>query len=131
MKKIILLLFILTLTKLSFSQVEKYRSIRFSMIDFTKENSVWSEWLDDFTLITFDLEKERFVIYNDEKEIYDVVRLEKETKDKGMTTMEYLCVDEQGLECYINLIIKDSESEFEIEVIYANVGMTYRCNLVE
>ena len=128
MKKKIFVLIILFLTSSTFAQVLKYKTKQFAHRNLiNNEWSEWSEWEDVKIMLTLDGEKERFTIYSNEIQIYDVAKVEEQTIDKdGNEIYNFFCLTEDGSKCRIkHLFPKSPEHNMQLYIQFKDSEIVY------
>lgn len=101
------IIFFLTISAFSHSQVTKLRSTSYS-VKLLNDNGEWDDWSDDVeanVLIIFDGNKDRFTVYSSTTQVFDIAEyLPKSENEKGNTVRKYFCIDKDGDECLLRYI---------------------------
>lgn len=130
MKKIFLTTIFFMVFFSAFSQVIKCKakSVAFKEKDeYTGNWSEWSNWQDTNMLIVIDFSIDRIKIFSNEDQIYDIIQ-EKGTRtdSDGDETLEWLCVNEDGLKCGVRLVKLNSQGgTSHMYVDFANFMVVY------
>ncbi len=130
MKKILLTTILLLVFSSAFSQVIKCKaySIAFKeKNEYTGNWSEWSNWEDVDILIVIDANNDRIKIFSKEDQIYDIIQYKGEHTDSdGDDTIEWLCVNEDGLKCGVRLVKLNSKGgTSQIYVDFADFMFVY------
>jgi hypothetical protein len=112
----------LLITNISLSQIVKFKATSLAFKDkneITQEWSDWSDWEEVDVLMLFDIEKDRIKIFSKEEQVYDIIQNKGSSTDSdGDETLEWLCVNEDGLKCgvrLVNLISQDGNRQIYID----------------
>jgi len=118
-----------------FSQISKFRGYEFA-ITTTDDSGSWADWSDfeeTNVLIVMDNNISRITVYSEEKQVYDITATEEETEDgtvddSGDQSWTFICVDQDGLECRVKMMIRYSleDSRTELYVIYDDISWVYK-----
>lgn len=83
----------------------------------------WSEWKEANILIVIDGQQERITIYTETIQTFDIIEDEGESlSDKGDPTMNFYCVDENGIKCRIRIVKRTTLTQ-----IYADYNNLILC----
>jgi hypothetical protein len=113
-KKIYFAFLFILVTNSSFGQLTKFKSSSYTS-KFKNENtgnwSKWSELEKTEVLITIDITNERIKIFSKKEQVYDIIKYyDKQTDSDGDETMQFQCVNEDGLKCYVRFVILNSQN---------------------
>ena len=136
MKKIITLALILFISiSTSFSQnsdIRKFKTTGLASKFLNENNNTWTDWSrwDDVSILgVFDLEKERITIYSKDVQVYDFAKYEGKTTNKdGDEILEWLCINEDGLKCHLEIwkrYYENGEYYSQIYVNYSDIRFVY------
>ncbi|GEM_PF-1609965 len=87
----------------------------------------WTDWEDVSIIVTIDTDKERIKIYSKETQIYHMAKdAGKSIDEDGDETWEILCIDEDGKECSVRLVILHSQgNQGQLYVDYPEMTFVY------
>ena len=127
------LLFVLLFTALTFSavaQVTKFKSTSYATKFKNETTGKWGKWSEfekTEVLITIDLTNERIKIFSKAEQEYDIIKYyEKVTDDEGDETLQFHCVNEDGLKCFVRFVILNSQNgRRQLYVDFADMMWVY------
>lgn len=130
MKKHLITLLFLLVASAAFSQVTKCKTTSFAykqIDEVSGEWTDWTDWTDLEILVVIDSENDRIKIYSKEDQIYDIIKYEGESIDEdGDETIEWLCVNEEGLKCAVRIMKLHSEDgSMHLYVDFSNLMFVY------
>lgn len=117
-------------TSITLAQVTKFRTNSFSMKTKNEKTKQWTKWSEAEKadiLITIDIENNRIKIFSKGEQVYDIIKYyEKVTDDEGDETIQFQCVNEDGLKCIVRFVILNSrEGRRQLYVDFADVMIVY------
>jgi hypothetical protein len=136
-KQIILFtLFFIGFTSLSSAQVIKVKADAISIKtkdEYTGRWSDWSKWEEVNILITIDSDKDRIKIFSKIEQVYDIIQDFGESYDKdGDKTWKLLCVNEDGLRCYVRLVkLYSQNGEGQLYVDFNDMMWVYNIHSID
>lgn len=111
--KIFIASIFLLITSTAFSQVTKCKAYSFAHKEKNEYSGGWSEWSsweDVDILIVIDTDNNRIKIFSKVDQIYDIIENKgKSTDSDGDDTLEWICVNEDGLKCGVRLVKLNSK----------------------
>lgn len=120
----ILLLFVALPSQIS-AQVSKFRATAYCS-KFPGDRT-YSDWEESNVLITIDIADERIKIYSKLNQIYDIVNYDEVYEDSdGDSVLMLYCVDADGTECRIRLIVRHDTGSSELYCDYSDVSWVYQ-----
>ena len=130
MKRILVLSVFLLVISTAFSQVIKCRAYSFAHKEKNEYSSRWTEWSsweEVDILIAIDLDNDRIKIFSKVDQIYDIIQYRGESTDSdGDNTIEWLCVNEDGLKCALRLVKRYSEGgKSQLYIDFADFMFVY------
>lgn len=130
MRKTLFALLLTTLVSISFAQVTKFKSSGFATKFKNEYSGNWGKWSDfkeTEVLITIDLTNERIKIFSKKEQVYDIIKyFDKETDSDGDETIEFQCVNEDGLKCHVRFVILNSQNgRRQLYVDFSDVMWVY------
>lgn len=124
--------YIILLVFLSLASV-KAQDIRFETLGYmtakklrTGEYTDWSPFKKSAVVISFNLEKSRFVIYSKDVQMYRIKEVlnTKSTKNDEVVTFD--CIDQEGTSCIITLATRKSKNNLkQLYINYSDFAITY------
>lgn len=127
--KYLLLIVFFAVSISTMGQVYKLRSTAFSSKYKINEYSwsEWSEWEKTSLLIVINMNDERFTIYSQKTQVYDIIEYDGEsTNNDGDRTFSYLCANKDGLRCEVRLVRRDSmNGELQLYVDFNDMSWAY------
>ncbi len=113
-KNIFLTLLFIFVTNILFGQLTKFKSSTYTSRFKSEKTGNWSKWAElekTEVLITIDLTNERIKIYSKKEQVYDIIKYyDKETDNDGDETLQFNCVNEDGLKCNVRFVILNSQN---------------------
>ena len=92
---------------ITMAQTYKFQTNSFSYKYYNERNGRWTDWSDwsrSSMLVVISLDRAVINIYSEAIQEYDIIDYQGETKDsEGGKSMQFLCVNEDGLRCNIRL----------------------------
>ncbi|MBQ8492807.1 MAG: hypothetical protein IJ464_00785 [Alistipes sp.] len=87
--------------------------------------SDWSDWEETRCLVTISIDRDVINIYSDTPQEFDIYEYVGEEVDAdGGESLEYKCVDANGLRCHIRLRAQ-SDGTLQLYVDYSDVSYVY------
>ena len=135
LKIIIALVFLQFGIQKSFSQVYKYQTTGFSVLEKDKKGN-WGKWSDlekVNLLVTLDTDNNRIIIYSREIQIYKIVNFEKKEENDTDEIFPFSCSDMDGQPFVISIIIRKNQNfRKQLYINHKNVILQYNIeNLIE
>ncbi len=128
MKRLFLILFAVLGSAWGLSaQTHKYYSTEFAYMsqDEAGNWSDWSDWEPSRCLITISMDRDVINIYSETPQEFDVYEyVGEQTDDEGGTSVEFKCVDADGLRCHIRLR-RQEDDVLQLYVDYSNLMYVY------
>lgn len=113
------------------AQTYKFKTTGFSVSQ-KKKSGDWSTWTKTQPtelLINLDRDKNRFVVYSEIIQLYNIYKYEEKKETDKDVSNRYFCVDNEGLDTVITIISpKDGSSRKQIYI--ANEDMMIEYDLV-
>lgn len=135
-KHLLLTLFFACIISFSFGQVTKCKATGCSYKtknEYTKKWSDWSDLQEVDILITIDFKNDRIKVFSKKDQVYDIIKYyEKETDDENDETFKYLCVNEDGLKCYVRLVKLNSRGgRRQLYVDFSDMMLLYNIYVLD
>jgi hypothetical protein len=130
MKKLLFAILFTLLANTLIAQVTKFKSTSYAFKtknEYTKKWSKWSAFEETEVLITIDLTNERIRIFSKKEQVYDIIKYyDKETDSDGDETLQFLCVNEDGLKCFVRFVVLNSQNgKRQLYVDFADMMWVY------
>jgi hypothetical protein len=117
MKKLIFILALVLASQVSSAQI-----IKIKVYSVSQYVNGWSSWKDSNILGTIDLDKERVTIYSKEPQVFDIVRMLEDYKDKdGDEVVVWLSLDQDGLRVHLRFIKFRNSNIKHLYIEYDNI----------
>lgn len=135
LKSTLLLGLFLLMSSMSFAQIVKLRTtglaIRHEIDAYT-----WGEWSDleeVSILVVMDIDASRISIYSNETQVYDVIQAEEPRyDDDGDKFMPYICINEDGVKCRVELATLNSQNgRNQLYVKFENMMFVYNLYMLD
>ncbi len=112
------------------AQIHKYRTTDFAYKELINNNwTDWSEWESSDILVVINLDREIINIYSDEMQEYDIYEWgEFEDDGKGGETLEFKCVNKDGLRCGIR-VRKQHDGQLQLYVDFRDIMFVYNIEI--
>ena len=128
--KLSLTILSLFFASVTLSQVTKFRTTSLSMKTKNERTKQWNKWSEPEkvdVLITIDIENNRIKIFSKGEQVYDIIQYyEKETDNEGDETLQFQCVNEDGLKCFVRFVVLNSrEGKRQLYVDFADIMWVY------
>lgn len=125
--------FTLILTLFIFSchgQVVKCKTTGFAFRSKDETTDLWSKWSEFEAveiLLTIDGDNNRIKIFSKQEQVYDIIKTyESVIDDDGDKTSKWLCINEDGLKCFIRLVkLNSQEGRIQIYVDFDDIMFAY------
>ncbi|WP_299685725.1 hypothetical protein [uncultured Dokdonia sp.] len=95
----------------------------------------WSDWKDTNVLVVFDLDKDRIRIFSKETQVYDVIEDEGQSyDDDGDEIYSYLCVNEDGSRCRVELWKRyrtNGSSYNQLYIKFSDMRWVYNLDVID
>ncbi len=130
MKKLLFAILFTLLANTLIAQVTKFKSTSYASKtknEYTKKWSKWSAFEETEVLITIDLTNERIRIFSKKEQVYDIIKYyDKETDSDGDETLQFLCVNEDGIKCFVRFVVLNSQNgRRQLYVDFADMMWVY------
>ena len=129
-RKLLLCMFLSALSFQAVAQITKFKSTSFATKFKNEYSGSWSKWSEfekTEVLITIDLNNERIKVFSKVEQVYDIIKYyEKETDQDGDETLQFQCVNEDGLKCNVRFVILNSQNgQRQLYVDFADMMWVY------
>ncbi|MNF28625.1 hypothetical protein D3C85_381350 [compost metagenome] len=107
----ILLLFLGLGIQNSYSQVYKFKTSGFSVLEKT-EKGKWGEWSDlDLVniVVSLDTDKNRIVVYSQIIQLFEIVEYQSRTENDTDIVYSFTCKDNDGVDCMLSIITRKKQ----------------------
>lgn len=136
MKNLFISFIFLIITQIAFGQVIKFKSTGVAITvkdEVTQEWEDWSKMQPAEVLIVLDVDNERIKIYSKKEQTYDVIGGgEPSTDSDGDLTLEFVCINEDGIKCTVSLVTLYSQNNREqLYINFADTRFVYNINTLE
>jgi hypothetical protein len=111
-KLIIIFVFLVLGIQYSFSQVYKYKTTGFSVLE-RNDKGKWGKWSDlekVNLLVTLDIDKNRIIVYSREIQLYTIMNYEKKEENEADEIFPFSCSDMDGQPFLISIIIRKKQN---------------------
>lgn len=130
MKKIILVVFFITIANISYSQVIKCKADAIAIKtknEYSEKWSEWSKWEEVDILITIDPDKDRVKVFSKVEQVYDIIKSYGESYDEdGDKTIKWQCVNDDGLKCTVRLVkLYSKEGKSQLYIDFSDMMWVY------
>ena len=127
--KTVLLFFVLTfgIQQLQ-AQTYKFLTTGFSVMEKNEKGNwgKWSDLQDASIMVTLDTAKNRFIIYSQEIQLYDILSYEEEQENENDLIYTFTCKNDDGLPFTISIITrKKQDNRKQLYINQANVIVVY------
>ncbi|WP_041252030.1 hypothetical protein [Flavobacterium indicum] len=131
MNRVIAIIVMMFFFQFGSAQTYKFKTTGFSVSQ-KKKSGEWTAWTKTQPtelLINLDRSKNRFVVYSEIIQLYNIYKYEDKKETDKETTNRYFCVDNEGLDTVITIVApKDGSSRKQIYI--ANEEMMIEYDLV-
>ena len=110
-KLYILLLFLGLGTQHSYSQSYRFKTSGLSVVG-KNESGKWGKWSDlELTniLVTLDTNKNRFVIYSKEIQLFEIINYQPKEENDTDIVYPFICKDNNGEDCTLSIITRKKQ----------------------
>ncbi|MNX86867.1 hypothetical protein D3C86_1187690 [compost metagenome] len=107
----ILLLFLGLGIQNSYSQVYKFKTSGFSVLE-KNEKGKWGEWSDlDLVniVVSLDTDKNRIVVYSQIIQLFEIVEYQSRTENDTDIVYSFTCKDNDGVDCMLSIITRKKQ----------------------
>jgi hypothetical protein len=114
-----LLFMLLFISSFAFGQQYNFEASGFSVATKSSKGSwnAWSKLTPAKIIIKLDRDKNRFIIYSEVIQIYNIYKYEDKKEEKLQNSNSYFCVDNEGVECLVTIISpKDGSANKQIYI---------------
>lgn len=112
----------------SYSQTYKFRTSGFSVLE-RNEKGKWGKWSDlDLVniLVTLDTDKNRFLIYSRNIQLYEILTYQPESESESDLVYSFLCKDNDGVDCTVSIITrKKQDNRKQLYITYPDHVIVY------
>lgn len=124
-----LIIILLLIPILSFSQVSKYRADSYSMKFLNDDGSWgnWMEWMDTGVLTEFDPQLGKITFNLQPQTILDLHGdMEEEVDKEGNTVYKFSSTDQDGKDCQFEILLgKEEEKKIQFYLRYSDMIVVY------
>lgn len=110
-KLYILLLFLGLGFQKSYSQVYKFKTSGFSVLEKT-EKGKWGKWSDlelVNILVSLDTNKSRIVVYSQIIQLFEIIDYQDRTENDSDIVYTFTCKDNDGVDCTLSIITRKKQ----------------------
>lgn len=110
-KLYILLLFLGLGFQKSYSQVYKFKTSGFSVLEKT-EKGKWGKWSDlelVNILVSLDTNKSRIVVYSQIIQLFEIIDYQDRTENDSDIVYTFTCKDNDGIDCTLSIITRKKQ----------------------
>ena len=121
-KLYILLLFLGLGFQKSYSQVYKFKTSGFSVLEKT-EKGKWGKWSDlelVNILVSLDTNKSRIVVYSQIIQLFEIIDYQDRTENDSDIVYTFTCKDNDGVDCTLSIITRKKQDNRK--QLYINYG---------
>lgn len=107
----ILLLFLGLGIQNSYSQVYKFKTSGFSVLE-KNEKGKWGNWSDlDLVniVVSLDTDKNRIVVYSQIIQLFEIVEYQSRTENDTDIVYSFTCKDNDGVDCMLSIITRKKQ----------------------
>lgn len=124
----IILLFLGIGLQQSYSQVYKFRTSGFSVLE-KNEKGKWGKW-SDLSLVnitvTLDTNKNRIIVYSRNIQLYEILTYQPESESESDLVYPFICKDNDGLDCTLSIITrKKQDNRKQLYITYPDHVIVY------
>ena len=135
LKIVIILLFLTLGLQQSYSQVYKFKTTGFSVLEKDSKGK-WGKWSDlekVNLVVNLDTNKNRIVVYSQEIQLYEILNYEEKEESDTDEIYSFTCQDDDGEKFTISIISrKNQNNRKQLYIIQKNVIIVYNIvNLLE
>jgi hypothetical protein len=124
----ILLLFLGLGFQKSYSQVYKFKTSGFSVLEKT-EKGKWGKWSDlelVNILVSLDTNKSRIVVYSQIIQLFEIIDYQDRTENDTDIVYTFTCKDNDGVDCTLSIITrKKQDNRKQLYINYDNRIIVY------
>ena len=122
------LFFLLLGIQQSYSQVYRFKTSGFSVLE-KNEKGKWGKW-SDLSLVnivvTLDTDKNRFLIYSRNIQLYEILTYQPESESESDLVYSFTCRDNDGIDCTVSIITrKKQENRKQLYITYPDHVIVY------
>lgn len=122
------LFFLLLGMQQSYSQVYRFKTSGFSVLE-KNERGKWGKWSDLILvniLVTLDTNKNRFLIYSQNIQLYEILSYQPESESESDLVYSFVCKDNDGVDCTLSIITrKKQENRKQLYITYSDHVIVY------
>lgn len=122
------LFFLLLGMQQSYSQVYRFKTSGFSVLE-KNEKGKWGKWSDLSLvniLVTLDTNKNRFLIYSQNIQLYEILSYQPESESESDLVYSFVCKDNDGVDCTLSIITrKKQENRKQLYITYSDHVIVY------
>ncbi|WP_298397431.1 hypothetical protein [Flavobacterium sp.] len=131
MKLLHFILFFLTLNfglQKTSAQVYTFKTSSLSVMDKNSKGG-WNEWTEfkkAEIIITFDSNKDRFIVNSKELQLYKIESYLEKVSNENDDTLGFICTDNSGVKCAILIVTRKKENNrMQFYINYPDLKMVY------
>ncbi|MFY7739593.1 MAG: hypothetical protein ACOVQC_03665 [Flavobacterium sp.] len=114
----------------SYGQVVKCKTTGLAFRSKDETTDLWSKWSEFEAvelLLIIDADNNRIKIFSKEEQVYDIIKTyESIIDDDGDKTSKWLCINEDGLKCFVRLVkLNSQEGRNQIYVDFEDLMFVY------
>ncbi len=111
-----------------YAQTYKFKTSGYSVLQ-KNEKGKWGNWSDlDLVniVVTLDTNKNRFVIYSQAIQLFQIVSYQKTTENDTDVVYPFSCVDNDGMDCVVSIITrKKQDNRKQLYITYEDHIIVY------
>jgi hypothetical protein len=112
----------------SYSQTYRFKTSGFSVLE-KNEKGKWGKWSDLSLvniLVTLDTDKNRFLIYSRNIQLYEILSYQPESESESDLVYSFVCKDNDGIDCTLSIITrKKQENRKQLYITYNDHVIVY------
>jgi len=129
-KGLIIAILLTLIANISFGQLTKFKSTSYATKfknEYTGNWGKWSAFEETEVLITIDVTNDRIKIFSKKEQVYDIIKYyDLETDSDGDETLQFHCVNEDGLKCFVRFVVLNSRNgRRQLYVDFADMMWVY------
>ena len=122
---VLLMCFFLSNSNVTAQEMDRARADAYAVNYLDGEG--WSDYEETSVLITFDYEIDRITVYDNPRQIYDIIEDEGEEIDEdGDTWQNYRAIDKDGDECRFRILTRANGDPTQYYIEFDFVKWVYR-----
>jgi len=112
----------------SYSQTYRFKTSGFSVLE-KNEKGKWGKWSDLSLvniLVTLDTDKNRFLVYSRNIQLYEILSYQPESESESDLVYSFICKDNDGVDCTLSIITrKKQENRKQLYITYNDHVIVY------